>query len=464
MARRPVFMTNEPIKAAIESRRVMRKGGAAPDGEKATGEGASGAKGLNAVAAALKETKGRSRKSNRSPVNLLWPERLHVDGNGRPHPNLENVMLALREDPGLRETFAFDEFSREVRLTGRLPAPPNARALPKESDRELRDTDCTQVLEYLQHHAMPRLGWDTVHRGITMRATERPTHPVRNYLDGLRWDGQPRLESWLTYYLGADHNAYTRSVGRMFLISAIARVRRPGCKVDYVPILEGPQGIRKSTACAILGGEWYTDNLPDITKGKEVSQHLRGVWFVEIGELSAIGKAEIELLKTFITRQKEKYRPPYGREDVIEPRQCVFIGTTNATTYLRDETGARRFWPIAVRSVDSESLFRDRDQLFAEADAAFQEGWSWHPEGDFEVEYCRPEQERRYEEDPWADAIKKYVDNRDKVKVTEVAVQCLLFETKHLGTRDQRRISGILNRLGFVSRRDMDARWYVREG
>jgi predicted P-loop ATPase len=296
---------------------------------------------------------------------------------------------------------------------------------------------------------MPKIGRDQVHQAVDQRAMERAFHPVRDYLDGVRWDKTHRLDEWLSTYLGAPKDAYASKIGRMFLVGMVARIFKPGCQSDYMIVLEGEQGERKSSACRVLAGEWFSDGLKTIGD-KDASQHLRGKWLIEIGELSAFGRADTEALKHFLTQTVERYRPSYGRKEVVEPRQCAFIGTTNKKAYLKDETGARRFWPAKIGRIDLDALARDRDQLFAEAVEAFRAGAQWWPEGDFEREHIKPQQDARYEADAWQEPISKFVRGLERVTIAEVANGALDIPTGRIGTEIQRRIVAVLISEGWT--------------
>ena len=389
-----------------------------------------------------------------------WLDGAIKDERGRILPILRNAAIALRAAPELNDSFRFDELQRLVIVDKPLPLADGAEPRNTSHPRPLTDGDVSQVQEWLQHMGVPKIGREITGQALELRAQERSFHPVRDYLDPLKWDGVDRLGSWLTRYMGAAELPYSRAIGRMFMIAAAARVYEPGSKADYVVVFEGPQGVGKSRACAALGEKWFSDSLPDVTRDKDAAQHLRGKWIIEISELSALGRAEAEALKSFISRPVERYRPPYGREEVIEPRQCIFVGTTNRATYLGDDTGGRRFWPVKVGRVDVDALVSDRDQLFAEAVTAYRNGEQWWPDEAFERDHIRAEQEARFEVDAWEAGIARFLAGRTRVQISEIAYQALDIVAAKVGTAEQRRISRILARLGWTSERDWRGRFY----
>lgn len=370
-----------------------------------------------------------------------WLDECIKGDTGRPLPVLASALVGLHAE--WPTTFAFDEMLCATVLKQPLVDEPSFALRP------CTDLDVGIVQVRLQRFGLKRLSKEVAHQALDMLAYECRFHPVRDYLNGLKWDGRPRLERLLPFYLGSDDTDYARAIGEMFLVSMVARVFEPGCKADHMLVIEGPQGILKSTACEVLGGDWYSDNLPDLGAGKDVAQHLRGKWLIEVPEMSAVSRTEAAQLKAFISRQAERYRPSYGRKEVIEPRQCVFVGTTNKQTYLRDETGGRRFWPIKATQIDIDALMRDRDQLFAEAVVRYCEKACWWPDGAFERRYILPEQAARYEADAWEEEIQNLLAKHNKVTVGQVARDALGIETPRIGTADQRRVVAALEQLGW---------------
>lgn len=401
----------------------------------------------------------RRAKRKRAPATSLeWLGKCKTDKRGKPFPNLANAMIALRNDPHVKDAFAYDEMLCAVTLMQ-----PIADESSKFKRRPVTDIDVSSLQEWLQLAGLPNVGKETVHQAVDLLARECAFHPVRDYLRALNWDGTPRINGWLATYLGAERSAYTDRIGRMFLISMVARIFEPGCKADHMPVLEGLQGTLKSTACEILGSAYFSDNLPDVTAGKDVSQHLRGKWLIEVSEMHAMGRAEATLLKAFIARTTERYRPSYGRKEVIEPRQCVFIGTTNKSAYLRDETGGRRFWPIKTGEIDIDLLGHDRDQIFAEAVHAYLHREIWWPDKEFEREHISPEQEARFEADAWEEDIERYLNTVAKTTVSLVAMNALRIEIPRIGRAEQNRIMNAMERLGWSrDKRSGGARWWSK--
>jgi predicted P-loop ATPase len=188
--------------------------------------------------------------------------------NPKPLPIVANALIALRNDPAVRDAFGYDEMLRAPTLLHEIGEPLLGSV---REPRPLTDKDVTDIQEWMQGAGLKRIAHETVRLAIDSYARDHAYHPVLSYLEVLRWDGTPRLNNWLSHYLGAEQTAYTQAIGTMFLISMVARIFEPGCKADHMPVLEGPQGKMKSTACEIFAGQWFSDNLPDVTSGKDVS-------------------------------------------------------------------------------------------------------------------------------------------------------------------------------------------------
>jgi len=289
-----------------------------------------------------------------------------------------------------------------------------------------------------------------------MAARDRPFHLVKTYLQGLEWDRVERVDCWLSTYLGAEDTDYPRAVGSRWLISAVAGISRPGAKADCSLILEGPQGIRKSTALRTLAGEYFTDELADLGS-KDAAMQTRGVWIIELSELYSLSHSEVARIKAFMSRTTDRFRPPYGMRLVESPRQCVFAGTVNHSTYLRDETGGRRFWPIACGRIDVVGLARDRDQLWAEAKIRFESGGVWWLETNYLVQMASDQQIERYEGDPWEEVIGPWLDARASVSISEVLEKCIQKAQALWRQTDRNRAARCLRTLGWERYRERHA-------
>ncbi|MGF7213046.1 putative P-loop ATPase [Skermanella aerolata] len=404
------------------------------------------------------------------PATTNWYSLCQVSTKGTPLGNHANVMLALRLDPAWQGVIQYDEMANVIMVMKPLPKIPEQEHAKAFIPRPWQDNDVTIVLEWFQLAGLRTASRETIYYALEARARESSVHPVRNLLEEVasNWDNTPRLDNWLSTYLGVkakdgqdkSTDEYASKVGAMWMIGAVARIFQPGCKVDHMLVLEGEQGARKSTACRILGGQWFSDNLPENVASKDASQHLRGKWIVEMGEMRTMSKTEAAVLKDFITRQIEVYRPSYGRADVYEPRQCVFIGTTNKRSYFNDETGARRFWPVRIGQIDIDALARDRNQLFAEAVHRFRNGEPWYPDADFEKRLINPQQAERYDTDAWEEpillwakdlAINEYgpLKKVRRATITEFAKLGLGMDVARIGRAEQNRIKSILTAQGW---------------
>lgn len=310
-----------------------------------------------------------------------WRTELTYDSRGKLENTVRNELLALTHDLDFAN-FAFNEMANRVQVTGPVPW-----ERPRDN-KFWRDADTAQLKSILDVRYMP---FSTRNHDVAFIkvADDRRFHPIREYLDALpAWDQVKRVDTLLIDYFGAEDNDYTRAVCRKSIVAAVARVMHPGVKFDSVLILNGPQGIGKSTFYAKLAGEWFSDSL-SLTdmKDKAAAEKLQGYWILELGELAGMKKADIECVKSFLSRTDDEYRPSYGRTVESHPRQCIIVGSTNSESgFLRDITGNRRFWPVKVSGVSAKkswNLTRDEvNQIWAEALVIYKKGEPLYLEGD----------------------------------------------------------------------------------
>jgi len=361
-----------------------------------------------------------------------WKERLRYSAAENPKlmKSAANVQIILEHDPKWKGVLAYNRFSDQLIVRR---DPPFAR---NEESPIWRDVDDTLVQSWLEREYDVTVAIDAIARAVSAAANTAAFHPVREYLGGLKWDGTKRVDEWLTRVYGCEVNDYTRSVGAMWMLSAVARANDPGCQAEAVLILEGPQGWGKSKSLRILckQREWFTDEIPEMGT-KAAAEQIQGAWIIELGELDALSRGELSAVKAYITRRDDKYRAAFGRRAIVRPRQCVFAGTVNpgGEGYLRDETGNRRFWPIVVRMApDIQWLTNNVDQLWAETMHRFKAGEQWYVRDAALLRLIEAEQAARVSRDSWVDTIEHWVIGRDETSVREVLLKVFdLPEAKH---------------------------------
>lgn len=327
---------------------------------------------------------------------------------GLPLPTIDNVFLIMNNDPELAGRVALNEFAGQREVLGALPWNDSSGV------RLWSDTDSNGIYWYMEK-MYGITGRANIDSGVDMCAATRKFNKVREYIDGLIWDGEPRLDTMLIDYLGAADTPYTRAVTRKMFTAAIARAMNPGCKFDYMLILCGAQGIGKSTTIDKMSRGFFNDSISTF-EGKEASELIQGVWLVEVAELDAFRRSDVSRIKQFLSLCTDRYRAAYGRNVQNRPRTCVFFGTCNRIDFLQDTTGNRRFWPVDVGIVTPrKSVFNDLDaevdQLWAEAKACWLMGEELYMSGDV-AEAAITEQENHRETNPMAGAIAEFVNRR----------------------------------------------------
>jgi len=383
------------------------------------------------------------------PSDGVWTDKFQTTQNGNVMANIYNAKLVLDFDPNFKGVLAYCSFSYRIL---KRKAPPFNKGVPGE----WTDTDTERLRIYMaENYGFTPKSNDAV-AAVLVNAEDHAFHPVQDYLTNLKWDGKKRVAMWLHRYLGVADSDYSALVGSFFLISAVARVMRPPVKVDTVLILEGLQGLGKSTLLQILFGDWFTDT-PMALGEKDSFQQMQGVWGIELAELDSFNKAENTRAKQFFGSQTDRYRPSYGRMSKEFARQCVFIGTTNQDHYLKDATGNRRYWPVTCSKIDRDAITADRDQLWAEALWMFNEGYPWWVE-DTHKHLFESEQDDRFESDVWEDLVREWIRINKKSEYTaaEVMAGALEMDPQAMRPPEQKRLGQILHRLGFVKKKVRD--------
>jgi len=380
------------------------------------------------------------------PAGDWWRNGLRLDQKDRICPDAGNVVLLLSHHPDWSGSLSYDAFADRSRWVRPGPAVPGLTAPAPGED--VADHHAIHVAHWTSRHIGSNVPRTVAAEAIDAAARARPEHPLRAYLEGLRWDGTPRIDAWLATYAGAASAPITCQIGRWWLISAVARALDPGCQVDHTLVLEGSQGAGKSSLLRILGGQWYQPTLPDLAS-KDAAESLAGYWIVEIGELDAIRGAAQTRVKDFLSRTYDVYRRAYARATTRRLRSVVFAGTTNETRYLGDPTGARRYWPVPVGRVDLEQLARDRDQLWAEAVDAYRGGARWWPD-ERAAEALETEQGDRYVGDEWEHRIAEWLNGRDGITVADCMGGPLGIPPDRWTRSDQTRVGACLHRLGLT--------------
>lgn len=407
-----------------------------------------------------------------------WQNGLELDKSGHVKNTLRNLTIILENDPNLKGV-VFNQLLDGMEIKGEVPW--------KHPSKFWRDADDAQLISYVDAHygTFSARNYDIA---VTKVADDRAYHPIREFIESLpEWDKVPRVDTLLVDYLGAGDTAYVRTVTRKTLCAAISRVLRPGCKFDSMLVLNGPQGVGKSTLIAKLAGEWFSDslNLGD-TKDKTAAEKLQGYWILEIGKLAGLKKAEVETLRSFLSRQNDIYRAAFGKRATPHLRQCVFFGTTNAESgYLRDTTGNRRFWPVKTPGNGKKQSWNltheEILQIWAEALVYVRQGEKLYLSPEMDA-LAKDEQREAMESDEREGLVREYLDTllperwaemdlferrnflsgsdfgglqekgtvrRISVSNMEIWCECFGKERANLRRTDSNELTGILARLGW---------------
>ena len=393
-----------------------------------------------------------------------WKGNLTRTEKGKLQSSLGNAQIILTNDRSWNDVLAYNEFLGDI-VTRKLPPWPKDLKPQGLKIGEWVDNDTARAAIWIERTYGVAVKKTDVGMALRVVAERRKFHPIREWLDGLKWDRFRRCDNFLTKCAGADDTPYVRAVAKNFLIGAVARIYQPGAQVDSMPVFEGKQGVRKTSMLrSLFGEEWFMSTNIEIGE-KDSYQVLQQKWCVEFGELDALSRAEVSRIKQYISERTSRYRPSYGSKAIDFPRQCVFAGTTNADTYLKDDTGARRFWPVVIPGVllldgslgvDLVVLERMREQLWAEAVFRYKKKEEWHlKDPNLVIEAARQAEDRR-QIHPWEYQVAEWLAEPGKgrkrkgVTTHEVLTGCLGLDPGKLGRADEMQMAAVLKACGLI--------------
>lgn len=376
-------------------------------------------------------------------------------------PRINNIfnIVKIEKDENLVDLFRLNEFTGEVEYM-------RDSIWGGKAGRELEDKDIIFILGYLAKKYFFEPPKSVIGDAVVLLASENRIHPVKKYLESLSWDGKNRLDMWLQRITGADNNEYVHSCGRKILCAAVHRIYNPGEKFDHMLILEGKQRLLKSTTVEVLGHPWYAP-INMIENAKDAVDVMHGKWFLEMEELAAMRKPDVEHIKSFISRKTDRVRLSYGRRAADFPRQSVIIGTLNPigdNQYFKDVSGNTRFWPIVCKKkIDLDWLRENKDQLFAEALKKYK-GERLFLDTNVSIEIAEQEQQARQLEDTWEDIIEEWIGIKNAVTPLEVLTMAIGFQKDKIQHSNIVRVGICMRKLGWLPRKfgARQKKYYVR--
>lgn len=376
-----------------------------------------------------------------------WRRGLLVGENEKPQQCVANIMHVLLAHPDMQGVLVYDERLQNFKFA--KPAP-----WQREASDQLTNSDPGACCAWVSKLVGVGFGPAQV---LEAFAAVKPRvlnyDPVAYYLRNVVWDGVTRIDTWLVEYAGCENTAWARAIGRKTLIAAVARALKPGCKVDTVLVLEGAQGRQKSTLIKSLCPQetWFAEYDGALSgKDKDAVQSMAsGPWIIELGELSGLNRSEVNVVKQFVSRAVDRFRPPYGRVTQEFPRKTVFIASTNDSEYLQDRTGNRRWWPVEAGVCDPVGAVAVRDQLWAEAVHAFGKGEPWWLTDAALVEESKRQQDQRLQSDPWDEELGVFLESRNTPVTMRELLQVLGLPGASANSREVKRLHGVLRMAGW---------------